>query len=389
MLEELPRGTGELLSQLLLRVLERASAIDDPTPPDVPQQSVASGAEPALAKAVSRLAAAVRSGNREELSRACLEVADWAEADKALQTATVFVDTAVSLQPDHPLPAYRAGRLARWKAEHHAAEKWYGEAISLGEQSGDWAVAALAWAGMGNLYRQRGNLPAAAEAHLQSLWMARTNGLKDLEGDALHNLCVIAFEREDTEGGLAYAEKAVEVFGRRRSRIVGLANDLAWYWMTQEGAFKRALPIFQELLQDVKEPLDRLYVAANVARAAGGAGNGETFREASAAVWATLPELPDGLGHAPALVDVAHGAASLKDWEEARRAALEARDIAGARGEGKVRLEAEAILDHSLAGGRHGKPGSAPRERAPDWETRVDMLAEAIVQRLRATPAGA
>ena len=92
-------------------------------------------------------------------------------------------------------------------------------------------------------------------------------------------------------------------------------------------------------------PAERLVALANLARAAGGAGDRQAFDDAWAEVWSLSSEWHATPDAGPALLDLARGAASLKDWARAERAASAARDVAMRLELGKVLLEAEAVLD--------------------------------------------
>jgi hypothetical protein len=87
---------------------------------------------------------------------------------------------------------------------------------------------------------------------------------------------------------------------------------------------------------------------ADIGRAAGGAGNRPEFDRAWDEVWGFAGEWHSRPNAAQALLDLARGAASLKDWTRAERAATTARDVATRREESRVALEAETVLDQVM-----------------------------------------
>lgn len=309
------------------------------------------------------------------------QLADWAEKRGAVRTAAVGVQLAFALAPD-AMVAHRAGSLARRRAEYDRALEWFERTAEVAAQTFDYPAAALACAGRGVVARMKGHLPQAMRWHLQALRIARAHRLRPQEAQALHNLCALAFEQHDKRLGLEFADMALDAYGHDRSRVAALASDLAWIWMTEEGAFKRALPIFEQLASEIHEPpIDRLYVQANLARAAAGAGDIARFEEASEAVRILLPTISDGEGHASALVELAHGAITLGRWSEAIEAAEAAVSIAQKRAEIRVSDEAASILANARSHERVRESAAAtqPREAVDDA---VDRLALELVRAL-------
>ncbi len=84
---------------------------------------------------------------------------------------------------------------------------------------------------------------------------------------------------------------------------------------------------------------------ANLARAAGGAGDVTEFEAAWAKTWVLIDESPTSPLAAGALLDLAWGAASLGEWQRAERAGARALTVAQQRGEHRIVLTAEAALE--------------------------------------------
>lgn len=339
--------------------------------------------EPELVVCATLALESARHRDRERCADALRRLADWAERRGAVRTAAAAIQLAFHVAGDAML-AHRAGSLARRRADYPRAVQWFERAAEVAADTGNHGAAALASAGRGVVARMTGDLPEAMRWHVQALRIARAHGLRPQEAQALHNLCALSFEMHDNRRGLAFAEMALDAYGHQHSRVAALASDLAWIWMTQEGAFGRALPIFEQLAAEMRDPIDRLYVEANLARAAAGAGDAARYDRAASAVRALLPTIPDTEGHAPALVELAHGAITLGRWRDAAAAAEEAIRIATRRGEARVRAEAAAILENARGHQRMRVLGERTRVADPVEEADVDRLARELLAALSA-----
>jgi tetratricopeptide (TPR) repeat protein len=281
----------------------------------------------------------------EELLTACREISQWAEGRQLPAVAIAFAQAGALAAPAHAAAGFRVGQIARDRAEYARAETWFRRTIGLGRQAKDWASYSEAFLGLGNLYIQRGNYPAARRFHIRGLRAARRHGLRDIVARALHDLFVIAV---DTGAAAAEAQEfargAFRAYGNHHPRLPRLAHDLAYFWM-QRGRFPQSMAVFQAILPHMVNNGERLMTLADIGRAAGGAGNREVFDEAWSEVWSASGEWDKRPNGAQAALELARGAASLKDWARAERAASTAREVAERRGEARVLLEAETVLD--------------------------------------------
>lgn len=281
----------------------------------------------------------------EAVALACLHVANWAENAAAYRTALAFFQAAEDLDADNPHCAYNVGRMARKLALYDAAEAWLKWAHWIARVQGEWEVATLALSGLGNLHRQRGNLPAATRYHKLTWRVARRRNLRTLEGDALYDLAGMSFDFGEMKLGMEYTRKALAAYGPGHGRVYTLARDLAWMWMDRYGQFDNAAHVFKALLDHIWEPSDRLLLFANLARAAAGAGWSEVFETMWIETWAIMRQQSVRYGHAGALIQLAYGAGNLGFWSRAQIAATEAFRVARERKEGEMIIAAEAILD--------------------------------------------
>jgi len=290
---------------------------------------------------ISRDPEAIRE---EEILSACRDIASWAEAQEKLGTAVAMAQAGALAAPTNAAAGYRVGQLTRDKGELARAESWFRRVIGLGRQAKDWASYAEAFLGLGNLYLKRGNAPAARRFIIRGLRAARRHGLRDIIARAQHDLFVIAVNAAPPAEALEHARAAFKAYGPTHVKLPVLAHDLAYFWM-ERGRFAQALSVFQGLLPHITRPWERMQTVADIGRAAGGAGNRPVFDEAWEELWNFAGDWHTRPAAAQALLDLSRGAASLKDWARAERAATTARDVAARKEEMKVAMEAESLLD--------------------------------------------
>ncbi|HEX6748227.1 MAG TPA: tetratricopeptide repeat protein [Longimicrobium sp.] len=333
---------------------------------------------------VVRMVGQPETARAETVELACQHIAHWADLHGHLATAIAFAQAAALTVPYDAGAAYAVGRIARRRAEHSRAETWYRRSIALARQSGDWTSYALAFSGMGNLYMQRGNYPAARRFHVRALRAARRHSLRPIQGSALHDLFVIAAGGNHKDDAERYARGAFESYGPDHPRLPALANDIAYFWV-ERGHFAPALTVFEALLPHMARQEDRLVCLANIVRAAAGAGERRQFEQTWDEVWDGLSRDEGTANAAQVLLELAHGAAQLGEFERAERAAERAVRTARERGEGKTLLTAESVLD-SVRRGR-GARGRAAAAQAPHPEApqETEMFATDLVRSLNAS----
>lgn len=316
--------------------------------------------------------------SEEMVALACRRVSQWADDEGLLTTALAFAQAAATVTPGDPGTAFAVGKLARRRAEYARAETWFRRTIALARQIGDWATYSQAFLGLGRMYMQRGNLPAARRFLVRSMRAAQRNSLHEIEGMALHDLFAVAGEADRNEDAHQYARAAFEAYGPHSAAIPRLAHDVAYWWI-RRGHFAEALPVLDSVLPHFQQPGDRMTVLGSIARAAGGLGQRERFRESWEAAHDLLRTNTADQGSAQGLLDMAHGAATLGLWDKAETASREALEMASRRNEAKIRLTAESLMEsvrHHRAVEVHQK---SARQDAP-----VDsVLAEDFVRTLQ------
>ncbi|HEY0019340.1 MAG TPA: tetratricopeptide repeat protein [Longimicrobium sp.] len=389
-LDELTGERGLVLWQSLRDALLWADAQEDERAalfsPDAERTRMAmilaSQPAPELEEPLSVMARMLGEPTRiseEMVALACRRVSQWSDDEGLLATSLAFAQAAATVTPGDPATAFAVGKLARRRAEYARAETWFRRTIALARQVGDWATYAQAFNGLGNLYRQRGNLPAARRFLARAVRAAQRNSLHAIEGAALHDWFVVATEGDRTEEAQQLARAAFEAYGPHHPRIPMLAQDVAYWWTTQ-GYHGRALPVLRSTLPHFTQPHERLNPWGSIARAAGGIGDRAAFREAWDACYDLLPSMTAHDVTAQTLLDMALGAASLGIWDKAEQAAREALEIGSQRQEGRIRLTAEAVLDSV----RHHRSVETNRATArPEMVEAGDSLAAEFVRSLQ------
>lgn len=305
------------------------------------------GVDDELRGPLASLAALLENRRVVEVTRvveACREVAGWAEGKGKLATALAFAQAAATASPEDASLAVMVGRFARMRAEYERAESWFDHALVLARLTRDRQAYAEAFAGLGNLYVQKGSFPKARDFHQRCLRAARRHALHEMEGAALHNLYVIAFESGQVAEAEVLAGKALSAYPAGNRGIARLAYDVAYRWMAM-GYFRRALIVAREIVFCFDLPSDRMLALGLLARAAGGAGEGDDFEQAWSQGWLLHARESAAEGAARGLLGLGYGAASLSEWARAERAARKALEHAVERKEETVAIKAELLAN--------------------------------------------
>lgn len=355
MLDEVTGETGVLLWQSLRDVTlwsgaapENRAGLFSPGAGEARRKMLQSAkADPEIRAPLDMLAELVENSGgiaAETVTTACREISQWAEGRGSLAAAVAFAQAGALASPANPTAGLRVAKLARKKGENARAETWFRRTVGLARQAKDWESYSRAFLGLGNLYRLRGVLPTARHLYIRGLRAAKRHSMRTLQGDALHELFTIAEEMGQPREAESLARSAYEAYGPEHPLIPALAHDVAYFW-TSLGHYGPALSVFQALLPEARKPLDRMCIAGSLARAAGGAGEGEAFTEARREVERLLTDPGAGEIAARALLDLARGAASLDDWDTAEKAVDRAREIATEREEARVIELADSLME--------------------------------------------
>ncbi|HET6762230.1 MAG TPA: tetratricopeptide repeat protein, partial [Longimicrobiaceae bacterium] len=176
-----PEERGELFQPVAFdRIMQRLALISAP---------------PVVIEQLSIIADGTRTERAADplvLSAACLSISDWATAEGYSWAAVSFAQAGALAAPESAAAAYEVGRAARRAADYSKAESWYQRSIALARRSGEWETYALAQAGIGSTFFQRGAIPPARRALFRALRTARKHRIWSVRGVALHYLFAIA-----------------------------------------------------------------------------------------------------------------------------------------------------------------------------------------------------
>jgi tetratricopeptide (TPR) repeat protein len=307
---------------------------------------------------------------------ACLSVAAWAREAGRPATALEFTQAGALVCPGSASYALAAARESRDAGEHEQAEALYLRAVALARQVHDWDGYVRAHAGLGKLAQARGAYPAARKSHLRALRAAERHRLGYLRAMVLHELFVVEADCGNAAPAERYAEAAADAYGRGHAMLRVLAFDIAGFWMNQ-ARYAEALPVFLRILPMLDTEVQVLGWG-DVARSAGGTGEGELFDRAYRNVAAAPAELPRRLD---ALRETAHGALLLGRLELAERLAREVVLVARERDDHKSVFVAEALLADAEA---RRRGAAAPAQAARGTRS---ALSCSLLKALEAAPA--
>lgn len=327
------------------------------------------------------------------VSRACDAVSAWAEEAGHTGTALAWARAAAGAHPPNVAAAHRVGILARRRADYATAEAWLQHAAAMARRHGDWYQFALSVNSLGNLNAQRGEFGEARGYLTKALGVARRprgrveggrERLRQLEGEILHDLMLVAIYECDFTDAERFAAESFERMRAGHQRLPVLAHDVALLWI-ERGHFGRALQVFGAVLPLIRKPHERLLACSNLARCAGAEGSPEAYARAVAEVWDLIGDPVGGSIPAVVYVNLARGAAGLRLWQDAERAAELASQAAA------IRQEADqlAVLDPLLESIRlHRFADAFPEPTSALEERKSRSLAAGLVEALTALRAG-
>jgi hypothetical protein len=320
-----------------------------------------------LAVIVGELAAP-ESASPEQLAHACLCVTEWGLAHNATRTALGFIEAAALCRDDHPRYAWMAGRLLRTHGFRREAEQWIKRSVRIAGNLGDWETQTLGLNSLGNALAESGNYRLAAQTQSQALRIARKHRLRDREGEVLHDLFVATAYLGDLDAAEEYARAALEIYCSGHIRLLPLAHDVVVLW-TKRGQFDRAYPVLLAMKDHFTDPTDRLHILGSAGRAAGACGEEAQFQRLWSEALEVVEQKSGGEAVARALYELGLGAWSLERWDSAEQLLARAEEVAQARGEADIIVEAEASLSAVRERRSAGPAGMAAKHTAAGPQT--------------------
>jgi tetratricopeptide (TPR) repeat protein len=361
-LEEVPGEAGTALFVLyreLMLLLEH------------PQLARESGWREAL-----RQASGGTEPENANVAELCLRHARWARENGHRATELALTQAAALFSPANPSLAVDVARLARDLGDYPRAESWYGAAVRLARRARAWEPYVTAYIGLANLYLQIGNLPAVRALARRAV---RTTDRYRLDrayaGQAYHALFITASEAGDSKEAHDLALRAFTCYGRDHARLLPLAHDVAYFWLSQ-GQFGRALTVIEAVLPHALPSDDMAIGFATAARAAAGLGNRVKYQEYVGRAVAELKTCLSTARAAEVLLTLARAAATLGDSENVKDFAARAHALAVRHGLAQLRLQAEAELGSTGLDAVH----EVRRPETLASRKTADQLASALVK---------
>ncbi len=305
--------------------------------------------------AIAHCVCGEREWNRTEVHLACRTIAAWAARAGARHTHAEFARISAVLEPDDLESVLEAARLSRDLGDAASAELWFRHVIKRGRSGGDWRSYTWAFIGLGVLYLRAGNTPAAEVVLQRARRAAQRHKLRSEAGSAHHHLFTITAESGRLAEAYTHAEAALKFYGGHHDRLRHLSHDAGRFWI-QIGEFARAVPVLQAVQPAFEEePDERTRCRANLAWAAGGAGDLTLFQQMVGETMLAVARGARAEIAAEAHLHLGYGWELLGQFEAAERLAEHARAVSESVGAVKIREKADELLErlHSVKPPQH------------------------------------
>ena len=314
-----------------------------------------SEAPPELAESLTRLLSIGEGEIRQEdVSAACLAIATWAHANGAFQTELAFRQAAALALPDDMALSLATARLARDQAQHRRAETWFRRAIKIARVKKDWTTYIRAYLGLGTMYSRLGNGPAAKAVIDRALNAARRWRLRQLAGEAHHDLLHVWVDAGDLRRAYEHARNAeLHYRAAPKQLLARLAGDIATLWL-RVGAARRAFPVFESVIPLSDDVGLRAVWSAQLVRCEALCGRRDSYLPLREAAMVAIAQSPDPWRSAEARVVLAWADLTLGEWEHAASIAESALTLALQIGATEVQAYAEQARADAWAHRREG-----------------------------------
>jgi tetratricopeptide (TPR) repeat protein len=211
------------------------------------------------------------------IADACAAISDWAAANAYPETAVWYAEIAAITEPRNPHRAWVVGRALRQNAQYERSRQWLERAVGLARREGNRYVQGAAFLSLGNLEYHLGNQRAARRWWVGAWRISRKYNLEHA-GPARHNLMTLCMLQGKFGEAEEHAAAAFELYDHASAGFAGFAHDAAQLWSWQ-GFFGLAASVF-EAVRPHLAPKEQFIAAANLARAAAGAGDRARFSAA-------------------------------------------------------------------------------------------------------------
>ena len=238
------------------------------------------------ARVWQRILAAVQKREYVELVAAILEWGRMVDAEGHFNGALEILELAFELARTSGASEAAAdaarfqGKVYRSRAQWDHALFWYGVARRISEESGNRKRLAMVLDGLGNAYRDLGNLPRARETLLEVLEIGRRTGDRSVLAVGHHDLMTVEKLRGNLVEAIHQGWLAVQAYDSRDGRLRALF-DLA-STLREGGELSAARDAYGLVAEQVKGMEARILALDALAFLAALRGDGEehaTLRE--------------------------------------------------------------------------------------------------------------
>jgi len=275
-----------------------------------------------------------------DLAVACHRVHEWADQRGLELTAYHFAEGAAYADPNDPVRANFAARMARRALRRNRASMWYWRAYKVAVLARNKRESVYALLGYGTMMKDIGNFREARKAFDRAARRAVGSGRRREAAEAYHDLFTIALEAGKYRLAERHMATALSIYPARHERIPALAYDIA-FLMIRRRHYSSALSVLERTVRLIGRREEQALVWSALAWAAGGAGWRERYREAERLALELVAVFHD---FAPAIyIHLAEGCRALRDWEPAEAYAEAAQESALEREESTLAHEASEL----------------------------------------------
>lgn len=253
-----------------------------------------------------------------EVSAACFEIATWARAAGAKETAVAFAQASALASPHLPRCALLTGVCAEELGQAGRAVTWFQRAVTLARRAEDGSTYSSAYVGLGGLAEAERRMGVAHRAYIRAFQAAGRFGLKAERARAAYRLFRFARGAGNADAASRYAWIVTRATAKGLGPGVPAALDVLDYWTEhrQDTPVRRLLACLSRT-EHLKNS-ERFTLAELRLRAAMAANAPIAAKRAWRSAWAHVEAAPGR--RADALLQLAAHAARLQDDDALRQA---------------------------------------------------------------------
>jgi hypothetical protein len=271
-----------------------------------------------------------------------------------LRTELAFRQAAALARPDEPVLSLAVARLARDLSQHLRAETWFRRSIKLARSQKNWTPYIRAYLGLGAMYGRLGNGPAARAVTERALRAARRWRMRQLAGEAHHDLFHLMVDAGDLRHAYDHAKHAeLNYRGASINLLARLAGDIATLWVKM-GAGQRARPILESVIPLTDDPSLRAMWSAQLVRSTAFSDATSEYDRVRADALKDIAQATDLWRRADANLIIAWADLAMCAWDEAESMAATALELATTIGATEFIAYADQAIRDAKAHRREG-----------------------------------